>query len=143
MNSDYKVRLIVLSHGSFAKGLVETSMMLFGQTGRNNVYPICLGPEENTDEYLKRVTEKLEDPERTLVLIDIYGGSPFNTVVKLSREKKIYALAGINVPLMLEILVRRETMSAREILEEVTQLAEGSIVNVTNVIEERLKKQGE
>ena len=143
MSSEYKVRLIVLSHGSFAQGLVETSMMLYGHAGGNNVYPICLGPEESTEEYLGRVTEKLEDPEKTLVLIDIYGGSPFNTVVKLSREKKIYALAGINVPLMLEILVRRETMSAREILEEVTQLAEGSIVNVTNVIEERLKKQGE
>lgn len=130
-----KTPIVVLSHGNLAQALLDSASMVFGAEAREDTYAFCLQPEEDPDDYLARVQAVLSKlPEDTLLLIDMYGGTPFNTVFKLSRERIPYAITGVSMPLLLEALGLRGFMHGQELLDAVFAQAGECTVNFTEKV---------
>ena len=134
------VSIVVLSHGKFAEGILDTVSILFGDSAKENFYTVCLGPDDDMNSYAVKVAEVLDKNEDNLVFVDLYGGTPFNAIVKLSKDRKINAIAGVNVPVLLEALASRTYFSSDVILNNLENIWKDSIVNITKVIEEGKNK---
>lgn len=102
------VHILVLSHGTFAAGLINAVEMI---TGTNeNIDSCSLDPEKGVADYKKSLTEiikKLNTKEnKLLILCDLYCGCPFNTAVEISNSilpaDKFKIVTGVNLPMMLE-----------------------------------------
>lgn len=111
-------KIIVASHGKLARELVNTSRMFTDYEGL-----VALGIETGDD--LQKFKEKMnaeifEEPyEEVLLLVDLLGGTPFNTAIQIvhgyKREKKIEILTGANLPMLLEVLLAPEETGMSEL----------------------------
>ena len=100
------MKVILVSHGSFSKGLFETMEMVLGE--QQNLSYVGLYPHQGVDilkENIEKEFTKADEGEEILVLTDLFYGSPFNAVVQLMNSYDVYHLTGINVPLLMEILL--------------------------------------
>lgn len=135
------MRIVLVSHGSFSKGLYETMEMVLGP--QENMAYIGLYPHQGIDELKANIEaefKKAEPGEEILVLTDLFYGSPFNAVVQLMSKWDVYHLTGINVPLLMEILLMRGNgKSASEICDETLKLATNTVPDVRKYLAD-LKK---
>ncbi len=94
--------IIIVTHGRLASALIETSAMIAGQ--QEKLYAVEL-EEEQSPETLKERIEALLS-ERSLILTDLFGASPFNVSIKLLDRCEV--VTGVNLPMLLEILMNRD-----------------------------------
>ena len=109
------MKVIAVSHGSYSKGLVESTQMLVGE--QENLVAYGLFPEQT----VATLTEKLEaeiqntkEGEEILFVSDLFHGSPFNAIVSLMEHHDIYHVTGINLPLMVEVMMGRYAGKAQK-----------------------------
>lgn len=123
--------IIIATHGKMCTELVNAVTMLYGEQEGLIALPLLQGvsPEVYLDE-MRAVAEKSK--AGTIVLADLMGGTPFNTMMKLSRELTLYGAVGVNIPMVMELLDRRTTGGALEdIVAEAVATTKDSIMDVT------------
>ena len=99
------VNLIVASHGDFAKGILMSGSMIFGE--QENVEVVTFQPTEGPDDLDKHYQEalaKFDNDDDTLFLVDLWGGSPFNRASLLQKQnpEHMAIVAGLNLPMLIE-----------------------------------------
>lgn len=132
------MKVIVVSHGDFSKGLVNSIQMLVGE--QENLVAYSLYPEQTVDslrEELEEEIKKTKEGEDILFLTDLFHGSPFNVVVSLMRDYSFYHITGINLPLAVEVMMGRYMdKNAETICEEILNAAPGTVMDVNKMFEE-------
>lgn len=113
------VGIILASHGEFAKGILQSGSMIFGE--QQNVKAVTLMPSEGPDDLkakLKDAIASFDNQDEVLFLVDLWGGTPFNLANALFEEHKDKwaIVAGLNLPMLIEAYGARLSMeSAHEI----------------------------
>ena len=99
-------KVIILTHGGLAQCLYDTVGLFIAQ--RNGV--VALGMDEDTHEFKMRLREAVVDsPEADiLILVDLFGGTPFNMAASLlgsakERGKRVEIVSGVNLPMLLDV----------------------------------------
>ena len=110
------IGILIASHGDLAKALIDSAYMLVGEA--EQIIGAGLYPGESPDDFYDRLAscvDKLDTGDGVVAIVDVFGGTPCNTVVRLSREKNIRVVAGANMPMMLYACMERtETTSLQE-----------------------------
>lgn len=124
------MKFIVLSHGSFSKGIVDSVQMLVGK--QDDLAAFELSPDEPTTALSARVEAEIKATKDEIICFtDLFHGSPFNVVVQLMRDYDIYHITGINIPLMVEAIMQRNAgQSAEDICKGIITLAPSTVVDV-------------
>ncbi|MBY0757035.1 mannose/fructose/sorbose PTS transporter subunit IIA [Clostridium sardiniense] len=113
------VGIILASHGEFAKGILQSGSMIFGE--QENVQAVTLMPSEGPDDIkakMKDAIASFDNQDEVLFLVDLWGGTPFNQANSLFEEHKDKwaIVAGMNLPMVIEAYGARLSMeSAQEI----------------------------
>ena len=132
------MKVIAVSHGSYSKGLVESTQMLVGE--QEDLVAYGLFPEQTVatlTEKLKAEIDQSGDGEEILFVSDLFHGSPFNAIVSLMEHHDIYHVTGINLPLMVEVMMGRYAgKNAAEICAGLIEAAPGTVKDVRKLFEE-------
>lgn len=132
------MKVIVVSHGSYARGLVDTVQMIAGK--QEGLEAFGLESEESVDTLKEKIRQSIEQAsqeEEILILTDIFYGSPFNTVISLMPEYDLYHVTGINLPLMMEVIMGRISgKHAEEICKELLKAAPDTVRDVRELYKE-------
>ena len=99
------VGIILASHGEFAKGIMQSGTMIFGE--QKNVEAVTLMPSEGPDDIkakIKDAVASFDNQDEVLILVDLWGGTPFNQANVLFEEHKDKwaIVAGMNLPMVIE-----------------------------------------
>lgn len=125
------VGIILASHGEFAKGILQSGSMIFGE--QENVQAVTLMPSEGPDELRAKLNEAIasfDDQEEVLFLVDLWGGTPFNQTNTLFEEHKDHwaIVSGLNLPMLIEAYSSRFTMEkAQEIAAHLIDVAKDGV----------------
>lgn len=125
------INILLVTHGSFGKGLLKSSEMIIGPI--ECAESISYEQGESFDSLLSKVDEavtRLSKGNDLIVFTDMYGGSPFNAVSRIMKNNNFYHVTGINFPLFIDIAVNRDTYSLEEIAEKIIKNGKKSIVFV-------------
>ncbi len=102
------VKLVLVTHGKTASGLMDTLSMFIGDV--NDVIICSLGDNghEQFKLELKSHLKKYNEQEM-LILTDICGGSPFQICLQLKLEMQLKAeiISGVNIPMLLEVYLNK------------------------------------
>lgn len=132
------MKVIAVSHGSYSKGLVESTQMLVGEQEKLVAYGLF--PEQTVatlTEKLEAEIEKTEEGEEILFVSDLFHGSPFNAIVSLMEHHDVYHVTGINLPLMVEVMMGRYAgKNAAQICAGLIEAAPGTVKDVRKLFEE-------
>lgn len=133
------IGIIASGHGNFASGLLSTVKLIAGE--QDMVIGIDFVDGQGSVELknnLKDAMNKLGD--EILVLTDLAGGSPFMNSVLLKQEltdKKIEVISGTNIPMLLEVVLKRDDNDMKELM----QLAKMAGTNGINIFELKEKQE--
>ena len=98
-----KPNLIVMSHGKLAYEIMESAKMILGDI---NGYEIVSMLDEDGFEITSKKLQKSIDKLGTndiLILVDLYGGTPFNVANIYSQKgNNITLISGMNLAMILE-----------------------------------------
>ncbi|MDD7794764.1 mannose/fructose/sorbose PTS transporter subunit IIA [Clostridium sp. 'White wine YQ'] len=125
------VGIILASHGEFAKGILQSGTMIFGE--QENVKAITLMPSEGPDDLKAKMKEAIasfDKQDEVLFLVDLWGGTPFNQANSLFEEHKDKwaIVAGLNLPMLIEAYgLRLSNESAHEIAASILKSAKEGI----------------
>lgn len=124
------INILIVTHGDFGKELIKSSELIIGKTECVESISFDQGKsfEQLTTEVEKAI-EKFSD-ENLIVFTDMYGGSPYNVVTKLMKDKKFLHITGVNFPLFIDVAVSRETYSMEDISQKIIMNGKKSIVFV-------------
>lgn len=118
------VGIILASHGEFAKGILQSGSMIFGE--QEKVQAVTFMPNEGPDDlkaHLEAAIASFEPDDEVLFLVDLWGGSPFNQSNGIfeQHKDKMAIVTGLNLPMLIETYSARMTMNtAKEIAAHVT-----------------------
>lgn len=110
------VGILVVTHGSFGTGLIESAEIIMGK--QSNYEVLSLKHNDSVVELQKKIKEKVQELEKgegVLILTDVFGGSPSNSVALALRDKPYRCITGVNMPMILEALTSRDSLSLDEL----------------------------
>jgi len=125
------VGIILASHGDFAKGILQSGAMIFGE--QQNVAACVLEPSEGPDDIKAKMQEAInsfDDQEEILFLVDLWGGTPFNQANSLleDHKDKWAIVSGMNLPMVIESYASRFSMNtAHEIAAAILGTAKDGV----------------
>lgn len=107
--------IILLSHGPFAVSLVETAQMIFGDS--ENIAAFSLEAGDDIDKYREAFVDMVEKfPKGSLIMVDLFGGTPCNQVMRYIQEtgKVLEVAAGMNLPMLVNAVMSREELAGKD-----------------------------
>ena len=132
------VGLVLISHGEMGKYVLKSAELIAGT--QENVATASLMPEDSPESFQEKLLAaiaSIDTEEGLLVLGDVGGGTPWITAAVLSRQRKLECLAGMNLPMLLEILMTRPTgASLQELLELGEKSGKAGIISLTRMLEQ-------
>lgn len=118
-------KIIVVTHGHLAHGIQDTVSMFIPET--NNVFYLSFDGE-NLELFNEKLMELIDNKQKTIVLCDIYGGTPFITACKQITSNNIRVISGVNLAMIIETIINQNNNDIDEIVESVCNTSKESIV---------------
>lgn len=126
------ITVILVSHGSMAKGMVESTTMLIGE--QPNLTFITFEPGDGPDDLTAKVEERLNAAlaeGEAIIMTDIPNGTPFNCVSRLMEHHQFRHLTGMNLPMVIDVVSQlSEEASAAELCEGTLEPSREAIIDV-------------
>ncbi len=130
------VGVVVVSHGDFARGLVETAEQIVGALDK--VSWVSIKDRCNVDDIRKAIDKaikKVNTGYGVLLLTDMFGGTPSNLSLTFLEKGKVEVLTGVNLPILLKLASIREGKSLEEIASILKEHGRKSISLASEVLE--------
>jgi len=110
------VGVVVVTHGNLSRDLLEVTELIVGACP--NIVPVTIAPEEGISDIAKKVESAIKDADKgtgTLILTDLFGGTPSNVSLSFLEENKVEVLSGVNLPMMIKIATHSEHSGLKEL----------------------------
>ncbi|MEW5770871.1 MAG: PTS fructose transporter subunit IIA [Pseudomonadota bacterium] len=104
------ISLLIVAHGNLGESLIQCATHVLGKRPEaleNVDLAECEDPaliEARTMELVDRLGRNGD----VLILTDVYGATPCNTVSRLTLGGHVEAVAGVNLPMLLKALTYRD-----------------------------------
>ena len=125
------MNLIVASHGTLCEGLADAFHML--ASSEIPITTVSLN-ETGIDDFRDRLVaevQKSKSTAKTLILTDLYGGTPFNEsfALYLADPENLRVVAGVNFPMLIEAgMAAPDTDDLDEIVSIAVQAGTAGVV---------------
>ncbi|MCU0841709.1 MAG: PTS fructose transporter subunit IIA [Thiobacillaceae bacterium] len=122
------IGLLVVAHGSLGECLIDSATYVLGRRP-DRLEAVDLSIHCDTDRLLaqtREVIDALDEGDGVLVLADIYGATPCNTVCRIIEPGRVEAVAGVNLPMLLKAITYRHDPLGRLAERVVRGAHEGS-----------------
>lgn len=135
-------RIVVTTHGGLAREIVQTAKLILGEQER--LTAICLESHEGIEDLKKKIVAAIksgeDDAADSLVLVDMFGGTPSNVSLMLAHEYPIQVVTGVNLPMLIEALTHRTGMDLKQLAELVCQKGKKNILYANELLENKTEK---
>ena len=126
------INIVIVSHGELGDALIRAAEMIAGPA--EDLYSVSLLPSDSPERFGERLEAALQEMEgqETLVLIDLFGGTPYNVAARqmLAGKEHIECVTGANLPMLLELVMSRDGASLPELAEEIARAGQESVKNL-------------
>ncbi len=120
--------ILILTHGQVGQELIKSAEMIVGPI--HNICAVSLMPGLEQS-FLAEVSQLLDClPDGSILISDVFGGTPANISAALSKEKAIAAVSGLSLCMLLEALASRESLQGEELAEAVLAAGQQGCRNI-------------
>lgn len=118
------ISFVIVGHDQFPEGMGNTAQFI---TGSKSGVEICsLGSDEGLGSYKEKllsIITNIQDIDKTIILCDLVGGTPFKAAMEVSLEidKQVRIVTGINLPGLLTGIMLKDSLEINKLVEEITR----------------------
>ena len=122
-------KIIVAAHGEVAEYLLDAARSLTGNI--EGVFALNFGLHQSLSYLKNAIRVVIEDAEEDVfILTDFPGGSPCNCACAFLVRPGVRVISGVNLPLLLELIVKRDKLPADKAVEAAVTAGRNSIADV-------------
>jgi PTS system mannose-specific IIA component len=130
------ISIVVVTHGGLAEELVHTVQIIVGS--QPALFPVCLQEHEGIEDLQRKLLAVLPPtgaaPEGTLVLVDMFGGTPSNVALALAQSLPLRVITGVNLPMLLEAVTHRTPSTLTALAELVAEKGRRSVFDANELL---------
>ncbi len=135
--------LLVVTHGGLADELVKAARRIVGDVKK--MAAVSLGWDDDVADARRRIENgiaKVAVEGRTLILTDMFGGTPSNVSLSLLEPGKVDVVTGVNLPMLIKFANLQSVDGFDETVRRIAQQGRDSIQVASEVLEKRLEPGG-
>jgi mannose PTS system EIIA component len=132
------VGVVVVTHGQFAAELVNAAEAIVGDLA--NVAAVSIGWHDDVEharEEIGQAIARVATAAGTLVLTDMFGGTPSNLAVTFLAPGTVEVVTGVNLPMLLKLANLREAADLRTIARTVREHGQSAVWVASDLLEGR------
>lgn len=125
-------KILIATHGKFAEGIVSSAEIILGKQENLffiNAYVDDVSIDKKIEDFLD---EHITEEDTLIIFTDIYGGSVNQTATRYLESGKVNIIAGLNLPLLLEVIMLSEADVTSEKLKKITNDSKEQIIYVND-----------
>ena len=125
------VGIVIAAHGDLARALRDSAEMIVG--AHDDVVTVSLEPQDNLETCQAALSAAIDTADRgagAIVLVDLFGGTPSNAAALCLRQRRSEIVSGVNLPMLLEVLLRRSGLTAEALATLASESGVKGIVDV-------------
>lgn len=128
-------KVLVATHASFAKGIIETLEFILGE--QKNVEVMCayLTLDFQIEKEIDKVLLSMSSQDELIVLVDLYGGSVSNAFSNRINDSRVYVIAGVNFPMLLDIVLNQDE-DIQSVISRGIEAARNGVIDVNDRMKE-------
>ena len=126
----------MVAHGTLAESLVEGATHILGQRPAS-LATLDFSGHADPDEWqhiLQSRIATLDQGQGVLVMADVYGATPCNTLCRVLVPERVEGITGANLPMLLNALNYRDTQSLLQLLERIVNGGRNSINHISETM---------
>ncbi len=104
------IGILIVAHGTLGESLIQCATHVLGER------PPLLAPLDVTAQTQLTMLEvgrdligELDQGDGVLLLSDVYGATPCNTMCRLLKPGKVEGIAGVNLPMLMRAITYRSS----------------------------------
>lgn len=129
------VGIIVVTHGSLGEALLSTASMIIGDN--EMIFSLSLNPGEGFEDLEKNLNDVLtfmKGCDGVICFADLLGGTPSKVLCNaLLKNKNLEVITGVNLPILLEAIISRNTMKFEDLVHYIVERGKDSINNLGSI----------
>jgi fructoselysine/glucoselysine PTS system EIIA component len=131
-------KFLLATHGSFASGIKSSLEMIAG--ANDNIYLITAYTEENRsiEAEISQILSQCSSNDELIVFTDLAGGSITSEILRNAKGENIHVVAGMNLPLLLDIILADPDIPAAVAIENGISNAREQILYVSSLFKNNL-----
>lgn len=111
------IGIIIVTHSNFAEGIKNSVEMIAGK--QDNFTAINFENGEDIEDLKNRISQKAEEYTSNgldvIYVTDLKGATPFNACLYVSTQIWGPVIAGLCLPILLELVLTRDTMDIEDL----------------------------
>lgn len=112
------IGLVLVTHGNLAREFISAMQHVVGK--QEQIEGVCIGPDDNMEERREEILQKakkVDSGSGTIVLTDMFGGTPSNLAISIMDRAKVEIIAGINLPMLIKLASLRKEDDIKNAVE--------------------------
>lgn len=129
------MKIVITSHGELCEGMLKSYQMIAGDTANFTTIKLDDNGIGDFSQRLTTTLDRLTADGPVLVLCDLAGGTPYNEAFRyaLQNPNKIQIVAGVNLPMLIEVGTTAETETDISVLLELALQAGQSSISAAPI----------
>jgi len=123
-------KFLIASHGTFATGIKSSLEIIAGTCNQVFTIDAYVREEITIEEEMDAVLSQLTEEDELIIFTDLVGGSVTNRILIKSQQSNIHLVAGLNLPLLIEVVLSELEIPIAEVLETALTNAREQILDV-------------
>ena len=122
------VGVVVVTHGQLAVELVNAAEAIVGDLA--HVQAVSIGWHDDVElarQEIGQAIARVATPAGTLVLTDMFGGTPSNLAVTFLVPNRVEVVTGVNLPMLLKLATLRKADDLHEVARLVREHGQGAV----------------
>jgi PTS system mannose-specific IIA component len=131
------VGVIIAAHLRLADELLSAARIITGSR-LDNFRTVSINIDDKPDqarEKLLAAVREVNTPDGTVILVDMFGGTPSNLSLSLLSRGKIEIITGVNLPMIIEAAGSSQRVSLAELLGMLTATGQRGIRSAGTILE--------
>ena len=112
------IGLVLVTHGNLAIEFISAMQHVVGK--QEQIASVCIGPEDNMEDRRNEILKKAQDTNSghgTIVLTDMFGGTPSNLAISIMDRADVEVIAGINLPMLIKLASLRKEKPLKDAVD--------------------------
>ena len=126
------IGILIVAHGTLGESLIQCAThVLGGRPGQVVALDVSAQTQLCMLDDAQQLLRDLDQGEGVLLLSDIYGATPCNTMCRLIDPGRVEGIAGVNLPMLMRAITYRHLTMAELLVKAVTGGHEGILYITT------------
>lgn len=109
------IGLILVTHGKLADEFLVALEHVVGP--QKDIATICIGPHDDMEARRNEIAaaiKQVDSGKGTIILSDLFGGTPSNLAISLLESGRVEVIAGVNLPMLIRLDSARKNLDVKE-----------------------------